>query len=245
MTRPRRFKLGGSGTLPSRSGRESSSFSPLFAADAADFFQLARTRSTRWSTRPSPPWSKSDRATKALLCAGTGFFIDNQGTVLTSSTIIGDNTAARVTFNGVELDARILGNDPRSGLAMLKVAYPDSPFLPLGHSSDLKTGDAVSRSATRSTCRSRPRKGWSAALKFATRAAFSPPPTSTPTCRSAPARSADRCSTCAGKWSGIVVDEPRRRPFHLRAAGRGDRKNHGRFQAVRPRQARLGRRQRG
>jgi serine protease Do len=72
-----------------------------------------------------------------------GFFIDGQGTVLTSSTIIGDNTSVRVIFNGVELDAKILGNDPRSGLAMLRVAEADTPFLTLGHSTDLKTGYAV------------------------------------------------------------------------------------------------------
>jgi len=75
--------------------------------------------------------------------AGTGFFIDNRGTVLTSSTVIGDNTTAAVVVNGVEMNAKILGNDPRSGLTMLRVSYDDSPFLPMGHANDLKTGYAV------------------------------------------------------------------------------------------------------
>lgn len=75
--------------------------------------------------------------------AGTGFFIDNHGTVLTSSTIIGANTDATVEVNGVQMDAKILGNDPRSGLAMLRVSYDGNPYLPLGHSTDLKTGYAV------------------------------------------------------------------------------------------------------
>jgi serine protease Do len=60
--------------------------------------------------------------------------------VLTSSTIIGSNTTARVTVNGLQLDAKIIGNDPRSGLAMLRVSAPGQPFLTLGHSTDLKTG---------------------------------------------------------------------------------------------------------
>lgn len=80
---------------------------------------------------------------KGFVLAGSGFFIDDQGTVLTSSTILGENKSARVLINGVEMDAKIIGNDPRSGLAMLRVAYDESPSLPMGHSTDLKTGDGV------------------------------------------------------------------------------------------------------
>jgi S1-C subfamily serine protease len=64
---------------------------------------------------------------KGFILAGSGFFIDDQGTVLTSSTILGDNKSARVVINGVEVDAKIIGNDPRSGLAMLRVSYDESP----------------------------------------------------------------------------------------------------------------------
>jgi len=80
---------------------------------------------------------------KGYILAGSGFFIDDQGTVLTSSTILGENKTARVLINGVEMDAKIIGNDPRSGLAMLRVSYDESPSLPMGHTTDLKTGDGV------------------------------------------------------------------------------------------------------
>jgi S1-C subfamily serine protease len=80
---------------------------------------------------------------KGYVLAGSGFFIDDQGTVLTSSTILGENKSARVLINGVEMDAKIVGNDPRSGLAMLHVSYDESPSLPMGHTTDLKTGDGV------------------------------------------------------------------------------------------------------
>jgi serine protease Do len=80
---------------------------------------------------------------KGYILAGSGFFIDDHGTVLTSSTILGENKSARVVIDGVEVDAKIIGNDPRSGLAMLRVAYDESPFLPLGSASDLKSGDGV------------------------------------------------------------------------------------------------------
>ncbi len=80
---------------------------------------------------------------KGFIQAGTGFFIDGQGTILTSSTIIGENSSARVILNGVETDAKVIGNDPASGLAMLRVTAPDSPALPLGHTTDLKSGNTV------------------------------------------------------------------------------------------------------
>ncbi len=48
-----------------------------------------------------------------------------------------------MVINGVEMDAKILGNDPHSGLAMLHVDYNASPSLPLAHASGLQTGDGV------------------------------------------------------------------------------------------------------
>jgi serine protease Do len=78
-----------------------------------------------------------------VMLSGTGFFIDDKGTVLTSSTVIGDNTSARVSVNGAFEPARIVANDRRSGLAELQVADDGSPSLPLGESTDLKTGYAV------------------------------------------------------------------------------------------------------
>ncbi|HEY0256400.1 MAG TPA: S1C family serine protease [Candidatus Methylacidiphilales bacterium] len=83
------------------------------------------------------------RAGHKFVLAGSGFFIDDRGTVLTSSSILGENTSARVVVNGIEMDAKVLGNDPRSGLAMLRVSYDESPSLPLGHATDLKTGNNV------------------------------------------------------------------------------------------------------
>ena len=79
---------------------------------------------------------------KGFINAGSGFFIDDHGTVLTSSTILGENKTARVIINGVEMDAKIIGNDPRSGLAMLRASFDESPALLFSHEG-LKTGDAV------------------------------------------------------------------------------------------------------
>ena len=144
-------------TQPSRSKRPfSKSTSLLFVAilvaplivisglgRAADVFQLGGDEANALFDKAKASVVQVRSGDKGLISAGTGFFIDDQGTVLTSSTILGDNNSARVVINGVEMDAKILGNDPRSGLAMLSVSYGASPALPLATTSALESGEGV------------------------------------------------------------------------------------------------------
>jgi serine protease Do len=109
----------------------------------ADVFQLTSDETNALFDKAKPAVVQVRSGDKGLVNAGTGFFIDARGTVLTSATILGDNASARVVINGVEMDAKILGNDPRSGLAMLRVSYGASPALPLAHATGLESGDGV------------------------------------------------------------------------------------------------------
>ena len=110
---------------------------------ASDAFQLTGDEASAVFDKAKAAVVQVRSGDKGLVSAGSGFFIDDQGTVLTSSSIVGDNTSARVVINGVEMDAKILGNDARSGLTMLQIAYGASPALPLAHASNLQTGDGV------------------------------------------------------------------------------------------------------
>ena len=109
----------------------------------ADVFQLTGDESNALFDKAKASVVQVRSGDTGFVSAGTGFFIDDQGTVLTSSSILGDNPTARVVINGVEMDAKILGNDSRSGLAMLRVSYGASPALPLAHASNLQSGDGV------------------------------------------------------------------------------------------------------
>ncbi len=109
----------------------------------ADIFQLSSDEANAMIDKAKAAVVQVRSGDKGFILAGSGFFIDDQGTVLTSSTILGDNTSARVVLNGVEMDAKVLGNDPRSGLAMLRIGYGASPSLPLAPASALQTGDGV------------------------------------------------------------------------------------------------------
>jgi len=109
----------------------------------ADVFQLNGDETNTLFDKSKAAVVQVRSGDQGFIQAGSGFFIDDQGTVLTSSTILGDSNNARVVVSGVEMDAKILGNDPRSGLAMLRIAYAASPALPLARSSALQTGDGV------------------------------------------------------------------------------------------------------
>lgn len=112
-------------------------------ARATDLFQLSTDETNALFDKAKAAVVQVRSGSVGMINAGTGFFIDDQGTVLTSATILGDNNSARVVINGVEMDAKIIGNDPHSGLAMLRVNYNAGPSLPLAHAAGLRSGDGV------------------------------------------------------------------------------------------------------
>lgn len=75
--------------------------------------------------------------------AGTGFFVDNQGTILTAYAVLGQAKEATVEAGGRTYAAKILGRDPRSGVALMRIKAGETPFLLLGESSGLRPASAV------------------------------------------------------------------------------------------------------
>ena len=75
--------------------------------------------------------------------AGTGFFIDPAGTVLTAFAVGSDTQDLTVEMDGKEVPARLVMADRRSGLAILKVDEVPTPALPIGHSKDLEVATPV------------------------------------------------------------------------------------------------------
>jgi len=75
--------------------------------------------------------------------AGTGFFIDGQGTILTAYAVVGQAESVSVDVNGRTFPAKILGRDPRSGVAVLKINANQTPHLPFGEGMRLRPASAV------------------------------------------------------------------------------------------------------
>ncbi len=77
---------------------------------------------------------------------GSGFLVDGRGRVLTNAHVIDDAKTADVTFeDGTEAEARVLGTDPSTDLAVLQVEEVPQGVrpLPLGRSTGLVVGDPV------------------------------------------------------------------------------------------------------
>ena len=75
--------------------------------------------------------------------AGTGFFIDPSGTIYTHYSVAGGSWNVLVEFAGKKYPATCLLADPHSGVTLLSIQAGSTPFLPLGHSSELKVASPI------------------------------------------------------------------------------------------------------
>jgi S1-C subfamily serine protease len=76
----------------------------------------------------------------------TGFFIDRDGHILTTATAVDDMDTCWIDWRGHRIGARIIGRDPQTNVAMLKIDPEDgqpTPFLPQGDSDALGVGSMV------------------------------------------------------------------------------------------------------
>ena len=76
---------------------------------------------------------------------GSGFIIRQDGLIVTNNHVVKDEKSVKVTLDdGTELNAKVLGTDPRSDIAVLKIdAHRPLPFIQLGNSADVKPGEWV------------------------------------------------------------------------------------------------------
>ncbi len=75
--------------------------------------------------------------------AGTGFFIDDQGTVLTSYAVIRESEHVWVDYLDQKEPATVLGRDARSGVALLRIQRTDTPHLRFGNSDDVRMASGL------------------------------------------------------------------------------------------------------
>jgi serine protease Do len=76
---------------------------------------------------------------------GSGFVISKDGHIVTNNHVIDDVDSITVKFaDGSELPARVVGRDPKTDIALIKVDTDKEVFaLPLGESDDVRAGEWV------------------------------------------------------------------------------------------------------
>ena len=90
---------------------------------------------------PSPPRAPRE----PFRAGGSGVIVDaGRGLIVTNNHVIVDATTIMVALgDGRVFDARLVGRDIGTDVALLKIDAPDLPFVPLGNSDELKVGDIV------------------------------------------------------------------------------------------------------
>jgi len=75
---------------------------------------------------------------------GSGFIIDSDGYIITNNHVIknADEIVVRLSDRR-ELKAKLIGTDPRSDVALLKIDAKDLPVVKIGNSDDLQAGQWV------------------------------------------------------------------------------------------------------
>ena len=75
---------------------------------------------------------------------GAGFFVSADGYILTNNHLVENATKVTVhTTQGDDYPAKVVGTDPRSDLALIKVSGKSFPFAVLGDSTSVKVGEWV------------------------------------------------------------------------------------------------------
>jgi S1-C subfamily serine protease len=116
---------------------------------AADIYQryapgvvFVRSEVTQQTDNPFAPFG----GTQQSEATGSGFVIDSSGDILTNNHVIDGATAGSITVQFADkktLKAAVVGKDPSTDLALLKVDPDglDLKALPLGSSKDVHVGD--------------------------------------------------------------------------------------------------------
>jgi len=102
-----------------------------------DFFYFFRP--------PSPRQRQPERQYKEPQTAqGSGFIISDEGYILTNNHVVDDAEKVSVELaDGRSIDAKIIGTDPESDVAVLKIDDGKQPYLELADSDTLEVGEWV------------------------------------------------------------------------------------------------------
>ena len=113
----------------------------IYHRDAPGVVQITSTTTTRGVDPfgfPSTPQTQQS--------LGSGFVIDKAGHIVTNYHVISGASRVQVSFSSQDaLDAKVVGSDPSTDIAVLKIDTHSRALtpLPLGDSDSIRVGDAV------------------------------------------------------------------------------------------------------
>lgn len=119
-------------TIKVKTGKHTSTHEDSEFGDYDDFFQ--RFFSHKYKNQPSEP----------SMGQASGFIISPEGLILTNSHVVQDATDIQVLLeDGRDFPAKVIGVDPNTEVALIKIDGEKLPFLRLGNSDKLEIGEWV------------------------------------------------------------------------------------------------------
>ena len=90
------------------------------------------------------PYGYGEPQTREQRAGGSGVIISTDGYIVTNNHVVEDATKLKVKLNDGRLfDAELVGTDPTTDIALIKIDSEDLPTLPFGNSDDLRLGEWV------------------------------------------------------------------------------------------------------
>lgn len=88
-------------------------------------------------------WFFDRSSSQTRISSGSGVIFSKDGYIVTNNHVVQDADALEVVFNKKTYPAKLVGTDPSTDLAVLKVEANDLPAIPIGSSKNLSVGEWV------------------------------------------------------------------------------------------------------
>jgi Do/DeqQ family serine protease len=105
-----------------------------------------KTQSTRESYNPIMEFFYGDRyqESQPVVGFGSGVIVSKDGYIVTNNHVVAQSEQIFVTLNDKrEFEAKMIGTDPSTDIALLKIEGDDFKFIPWGNSDNLQVGEWV------------------------------------------------------------------------------------------------------
>jgi len=108
------------------------------------FFGIPLPVQPQQTPQQRPPQQQAPQAQEQNRGTGSGFILDSSGFILTNAHAVEGATNIYVTLTDKrEFKAKLIGSDPRTDVALVKIESKDLPKLPIGDSSKVRVGEWV------------------------------------------------------------------------------------------------------
>ena len=119
----------------------------IYSHDGPGVAFIESTEAPEETSAPLSPFEEEGESSGGGIATGSGFLIDNEGHILTNNHVVEGATKVEVRLGSSETEheAKVVGADPATDVALLKVDVPASQQHPLslGNSAEVQVGDPV------------------------------------------------------------------------------------------------------